>query len=102
MNWAQLAEQVPYAPGIYCLWVNGQPYYIGTSHCMRQRLRSHTLRDSAEIIERITWIETPKENGTLCDFRFARLSMERWLIRKHNPPRNLNKPTPFQSAQVVQ
>ena len=86
-KWIKLCGDVPRSPGVYCVWKESVPIYIGTSSNMGHRLRTHTKRH--EFIYRrcdlVTWVETGPEPSILCTERFNRYAIEGWMIMKHKP-----------------
>ena len=92
-KWLSLCADMPSTPGVYCVWSDGRPLYIGTSNELKKRFRNHVNRFEFLLrgADRITWQETPAESFSSWDERNERYAMERWMIRKHDPPMNRRK-----------
>ena len=83
MSWADIYSPIPAAAGIYSVWADGKLLYIGTTAKLRKRIIGHNRRK--EFIDL-----GANEVRFLIFSGWERIKMERWLIKKHNPP--LNKP----------
>jgi hypothetical protein len=77
----------PGRPGIYLLYRNGQPIYIGRSdHCVRRRLLSHPL---AGVATHVVWefCRTPVHAFHLESFCFHRLLGQPGMLNRAHPGR---------------
>jgi excinuclease UvrABC nuclease subunit len=87
---------IPEAPGCYALFFAGELVYVGMSHCLRQRLKSHNMVNTPGPNMYDGWMATPwgnlpwaegKLTGKLrlADSPADALRVEQKLIRRLNP-----------------
>ena len=87
--WFDLVAHLPRETGIYSVWSSDKLLYIGTSDCLRDRLRMHIRRREfvalrADIIR--YFLLDDKNDLRL---RSQRYEMERFLIRRNRPLLNV-------------
>lgn len=92
-KWFELIKDIPAEPPLYCVWRGDVILYIGTSVSIKARLISHTRRDefASNGADRVTFMLTPIKSKMGIELRTEvndRLKMERWLIKKNEPPLN--------------